>query len=114
MLNIIDSGLLPLNGKPEPFPLDILTSHLEKLGVLDRVGGKDFIVELAESTLTTASLPYHLRQIKIRSLRRRARMLADIKDEGEFYEQLKQLHNDATLVRIGGCQELESITRIPI
>ena len=109
MLNAVDLGLVPLDGKAKPFPMDILAFHLEKKGLLDRVGGKDFIFELSESAFTTGSLPYHVSQVKIAALKREVRNLAGVQDDSEFFECFKELAAKANLVCLGESHELEKV-----
>lgn len=77
-------------------PLDITTvqSQLEKRGTFEQVGGLPYLVELANSVVTSVNLPYHAQIVQEKAMRRRiiaaseAIAKASYSQEGEASEIL--------------------------
>jgi replicative DNA helicase len=67
---LIFDGMLALYNRDDPVDLITLPQVLKEKGVLDKVGGTDYLVSLAEGTSTSAGIMYHSEIVRDLSTRR--------------------------------------------
>ena len=67
---LIFEGMLTLYNRDDPVDLITLSQVLKENGVLDKVGGIDYLTSLAEATSTSAGIMYHAEIVKDSSTRR--------------------------------------------
>jgi len=67
---LIFEGMLALYNRDDPVDLITLSQVLKENGVLDKVGGIDYLASLAEATSTSAGIMYHSELVKDLSTRR--------------------------------------------
>ena len=67
---LIFEGMLTLYNRDDPVDLITLSQVLRENGVLDKVGGIDYLTSLAEATSTSAGIMYHAGIVKDLSTRR--------------------------------------------
>jgi replicative DNA helicase len=67
---LIFRAMLTLYNRDEPIDLITLANILEEAGVLEKVGGTDYLASLAEATSTSAGIAYHAEIVKDLSTRR--------------------------------------------
>jgi replicative DNA helicase len=67
---LIFEGMLTLYNRDDPVDVITLSQVLKENGVLDKVGGTDYLVSLAEATSTSAGILYHAGIVKDLSTRR--------------------------------------------
>ena len=67
---LIFEGMLTLYNRDDPVDLITLSQMLREKGVLDKVGGIDYLTSLAEATSTSAGIMYHAEIVKDLSTRR--------------------------------------------
>ncbi len=66
----IFEGMLALYNRDEPVDMITLSQVLKENGILDKVGGTDYLASLAEATSTSAGILYHAKIVKDSSTRR--------------------------------------------
>jgi len=67
---LIFEGMLTLYNRDDPVDVITLSQVLKEKGVLDKVGGTDYLASLAEATATSAGIMYHSEIVKDLSTRR--------------------------------------------
>jgi len=67
---LIYEGMLALYNRDDPIDVITLSQVLKEKGVLDKVGGTEYLASLAEATATSAGILYHAEIVKDLSTRR--------------------------------------------
>jgi replicative DNA helicase len=64
------NGMLTLYNRDDPVDLITLSQVLKEKGVLEKIGGTDYLASLAEATSTSAGIVYHSEIVKDLAMRR--------------------------------------------
>lgn len=74
---VIYHTFLDIVNQGKPLDVVILANELEKVGDLEKVGGKRYLFELADSVSTSAGIAYHVSEVKEARFRRNLIGLSD-------------------------------------
>ncbi len=108
---VIFEGMSELQKKNMPIDITTLTAHLRDMGMLDKAGGVEYLLELSESVPTTAHSPYYVKIIENKSMLRRLIRQAteiieeassEITDVGDFISEAEKKLLNVTRNRNSG------------
>lgn len=109
MLNCIDLGLVSNHGDRGNFPVDVLSTELEKKGLLEQAGGLGHLADLIENASTSAAIAYHAQQVRRTAIRRRLVDLSEETNEIDFQNGLESIFEDIKSLRN---RKHEPLTRV--